>query len=101
MTYQEQLNDKRWKIRAIRFKGLKNMTCEFCGAKKWDFKFLHIHHKVYKNNLMAWEYLDEDLICLCNDCHRKVHYSLINERRNEEKINNMKISEIFKKMINE
>ena len=42
--------------------------CTKCGAKR----FLHIHHKSYRNHYNEHEHL-EDLITLCRECHGEVH----------------------------
>ena len=34
---------------------------------------LDIHHKFYKENHLAWEYDNSNLITLCRDCHEKEH----------------------------
>jgi hypothetical protein len=36
-------------------------------------KQLHVHHKLYIQDKMPWEYDDKDLITLCNYCHQKTH----------------------------
>lgn len=38
--------------------------------------FLNVHHKHYIIQHKAWEYDDEDLVTLCNECHTKVHQSI-------------------------
>ncbi|HOZ15658.1 MAG TPA: HNH endonuclease [Tenuifilaceae bacterium] len=45
---------------------------------KKDYKvclsfFLNVHHLVYRDNKLAWEYPDDDLITLCWKCHEKLH----------------------------
>jgi len=34
---------------------------------------LHIHHKKYIRNRLPWDYDDDDLITLCNYCHKEAH----------------------------
>ena len=34
---------------------------------------LNVHHKVYRQNKLAWEYPDADLITLCWSCHEEIH----------------------------
>jgi len=43
-----------------------NYRCEACG-KPWG---LQVHHRTYAR--LGNESLD-DLICLCRECHRKLH----------------------------
>lgn len=37
--------------------------------------FLHVHHKYYIKNKLPWEYSNEALITLCQNCHQAVHDS--------------------------
>lgn len=37
---------------------------------------LNVHHKRYIIQRKAWEYADEDLITLCNECHTKIHQAI-------------------------
>ena len=69
MTYEEQLNDPRWKDKR-----------DYIIEKYWGYcskfgtsKNLQVHHKRYINGLMAWEYPDHLLIALCRDCHELEH----------------------------
>ena len=48
---------------------------------------LQVHHKHYMMDKKAWEYEDEDLVTLCQDCHSKLHqlipvkaYAKVNEQ---------------------
>lgn len=41
--------------------------CQRCQSKK---KTLEVHHLYYLLGLMIWEYPDDALIVLCNDCHK-------------------------------
>lgn len=36
---------------------------------------LNVHHKLYVKTRLAWEYMDEELITYCQDCHQAVHDS--------------------------
>lgn len=66
MRYAEQLRDVRWQERAKGVKQAAGNRCEECGE---DQKRLDVHHSYYQNGLMAWEYPDDALHCLCSDCH--------------------------------
>ena len=39
-------------------------------------RFLNVHHKHYIIQHKAWEYEDDDLVTLCNECHTKVHKAI-------------------------
>jgi hypothetical protein len=47
-----------------------DFTCQYCGA---ETKQLHAHHFYYKKGAKPWEYLIEEMRCLCDDCHSKEH----------------------------
>ena len=34
---------------------------------------LHVHHKLYREDKMPWQYENENLTTLCNYCHQKTH----------------------------
>lgn len=37
------------------------------------YKGLNIHHKYYVNGLKPWEYDNDALVTLCEECHKKIH----------------------------
>lgn len=37
---------------------------------------LHVHHTSYNPKLELWEYPNDRLITLCDDCHNNTHSSL-------------------------
>lgn len=72
MTYEEQLNDPRWKA-------LRNEVIErdlFMCQKCMKSKNLQVHHKYYESGKMAWEYPLTALITLCKGCHA-IHHGII------------------------
>ena len=42
--------------------------CENCGDAEAT---LHIHHAYYEKGLAPWEYSDDSLHCLCEECHKQ------------------------------
>lgn len=76
VTYKERLKDPRWQKKKNHILELDGYTCQYCGAKD---KPLHVHHTFYTEGKAPWEYLDEDLVTLCEDCHGKVHTGEISE----------------------
>lgn len=54
------------------YKKSKDFTCEMCGVKG-NSRTMHAHHKVplLSGGLDVWE----NLMCLCPDCHNKIHHS--------------------------
>lgn len=45
---------------------------------------LHVHHKYYVYDKLAWEYPNEALISLCQKCHQDIHNSTIIKVYNDE-----------------
>ena len=37
---------------------------------------LTVHHKKYIQNKLIWDYDNNDLITLCDNCHTEIHYHL-------------------------
>jgi len=67
MTYQEKLQDKRWKDCRERILTYYDNKCQECGATQ----HLQIHHCLYLRGKEPWEYPASVLIPLCPECHEK------------------------------
>lgn len=64
------LNAKKWKRKRLRIIRRDNGQCTVCGSKEK----LCVHHTYYyDDNRPPWDYSDESLITLCEDCHNKWH----------------------------
>jgi len=66
LRYKIYLQSDGWKDRANECKKLAKYKCDICGS----VKDLEAHHKTYDNLYME---LQEDLQCLCNECHKNTH----------------------------
>ncbi len=75
MTYEEQLETRHWKVRRDEILERDDYCCQECLRGKRENRNikLHVHHKSYIAGRMAWEYSDEYLITLCEDCHQMIH----------------------------
>ena len=71
MKYWQQLQDPRWQKKRLEILTRANFACEFCGDTP-EGEALEIHHKYYKKGLMAWDYPDSSLACVCHGCHEEV-----------------------------
>lgn len=69
MSYYESLLDQRWREKRKTILHRDNHTCKRCQKQG---VVLEVHHRLYKNGLMAWEYENKDLISLCNQCHSDI-----------------------------
>ena len=71
--YYDDLNDERWKRKREKILKIHSYRCP-CGSRK----NLQIHHKYYNRYpdgswARAWDYPDNALMVLCDDCHKKYH----------------------------
>lgn len=64
-----QYLDPRWQKKRLEILSRDNFTCQCCGASD---KTLHVHHVYYTKWAEGpWDYINEALISLCNECHEK------------------------------
>lgn len=68
MSYYELLKHPNWQKKRLEIFDRAHFECEECGSKE---QTLHIHHTYYQKGLAPWEYPDNSLICLCENCHKK------------------------------
>lgn len=74
LTYDELLSLPQWKDKRHSILERDGYRCRYCGSNG----LLNVHHKYYlkyPNNKMVepWEYDDDALITLCEECHKKSH----------------------------
>lgn len=72
-NYTELLKDPRWQKKRLEIMDRDGFTCQVCNCGIEDGVPLNVHHIAYKNNAAPWEYEDEQLITLCENCHQKIH----------------------------
>jgi hypothetical protein len=65
-NYAEKLRDPRWQKRRLDILSRDNFTCQSCYSTE---KTLHVHHKTYIRGVDPWDYKDDYLITLCEECH--------------------------------
>lgn len=66
-SYAELLKDPRWQRKRLEVMERDNFTCRWCGA---DDKTLNIHHLHYIKGRKPWEYENDDLLTVCEGCHK-------------------------------
>ncbi len=69
-SYRERLKHPRWQRRRLERLSTADWKCSRCAAAD---KPLHVHHKVYRAGAEPWEYSDDELAVLCEDCHDLEH----------------------------
>lgn len=88
MTYQQQLDDVRWFARRDQILERDDYCCQDClrGRHRLSpYIKLEVHHREYFDGFMAWEYSDEYLVTLCDQCHKRVHGLAEDPRSEREK----------------
>jgi hypothetical protein len=69
MTYSEKLKDPRWQKKRLEILNRDKFACQDCFETT---KTLHVHHLDYEQGADPWDYPDNYLITLCEDCHETV-----------------------------
>lgn len=69
MPYSEYLATVYWHMVSCEKKRLAGNVCQVCGEKSG----LQVHHNKYNNRGWEHQFLNEDLVCLCKNCHSKFH----------------------------
>lgn len=80
LKYQRYIKGKSFKqIRELVLER-DNWRCQCCGRGIEDGIVLTVHHKTYAHLYNEKEHL-EDLICLCEICHKAIHSAKGNIKR--------------------
>lgn len=69
-NYEQLLQCGEWNEFANRIK-MERAHCERCENPDQDR--LEVHHLGYRQNALPWEYEDQEVILLCETCHRQIH----------------------------
>ena len=71
--YEKLLKSDYWKGYSYSLIKERNFTCEDCGRRFYNERNkLQVHHLVYRDT-NPWSYKPEELIVLCEECHKKRH----------------------------
>lgn len=68
--YFTQLTMPQWEAYREFIFSVRGRRCEVCGKPSC----LQIHHTHYINNRFAWEYLPNEVLVVCRNCHRNIHH---------------------------
>jgi 5-methylcytosine-specific restriction endonuclease McrA len=76
-SYSDLLDTAEWRQRRAPILSRDQYRCQDCGRceESAGKGTLQVHHKYYVRGRLPWNYLDDALITLCSDCHRKRHRS--------------------------
>lgn len=67
--YWEKLRDGRWQRKRLEVMERDDFTCKRCSRRGDDGATLNVHHKIYRKGRDPWDYVDTDLVTLCEECH--------------------------------
>jgi len=70
MDYKEQIKHPKWQKKRTIILNRDNFQCQCCFDKE---NTLHVHHKEYIKGRMIWDYDNDYLITLCEECHDTIH----------------------------
>ena len=71
--YEKLLKSDYWKGYSYSLIKERNFTCEDCGRQfPNERNKLQVHHLVYRD-VNPWSYRPEEVVVLCEECHRKRH----------------------------
>lgn len=70
MTYAAQLRHPNWQRKRLQILERDGFTCQLCYDTETQ---LHVHHKRYIKGRLAWEYENEYLLTVCENCHHDAH----------------------------
>jgi hypothetical protein len=73
-TYGELLKDPRWQRKRLEVMQRDAWSCQNCGDKTTN---LQVHHRRYDRGKKPWEYGDDVLVTLCENCHVREGFRLI------------------------
>jgi len=68
MKYSEKFKDPRWQKKRLEILERDDWCCRRCYDTE---STLHIHHRWYEKNKDPWDYPNECLVTLCEDCHEE------------------------------
>lgn len=71
--YQNLLQSDYWKGYSYSLIKERNFTCEDCGKMFYNERHkLQVHHLVYRD-VNPWSYSPDEVVVLCENCHKKRH----------------------------
>ena len=85
--YENLLKSDYWKGYSYSLIKERNFTCQDCGrCFPGERNKLEVHHLVYRN-INPWSYRPEEVVVLCEECHKKRHGIKTDYQRKEETFN--------------
>lgn len=70
-NYKSQYLHPKWQKRRLEMLEYASFQCQECEDTETT---LHVHHKCYVKGRDIWDYSDDELIVLCDECHKHEHF---------------------------
>lgn len=97
--YWEKLRDPRWQRKRLEVMERDGFACRSCGDSE---STLNVHHGYYVKGREPWEYRDETLWTLCEECHEEIQELDLDLRfflSNLDPLETREVHEIFRWML--
>lgn len=72
-NYSELLKNPKWQRKRLTIMNRDKWRCSLCWNKE---RTLHVHHLKYIKGKKPWEYPNDYLMTLCEDCHEHVEFEI-------------------------
>jgi len=72
-SFAAQYKDARWQRKRLEIMERDNFTCHMCKRGEEEEVSLNVHHAYYEKGKKPWDYPDDMLVTLCEDCHKNLH----------------------------
>lgn len=69
--WSKHYKDSRWQKKRLEIMQRDGFACQCCG--KEEDVVLNVHHAYYESGKKPWEYSEDSLVTLCDECHTKKH----------------------------
>lgn len=72
-NFKDQYNSEKWEKKRREIYRRDNWHCRICDVTRVK---LNAHHLYYDKDKNIWDYDNECLVTLCDNCHDKIHDDL-------------------------
>lgn len=80
LDYAQKLKDPRWQQLRLKIFERDGWSCVSCSDTKSTLNAHHTYYASPEDNREPWDYEEESIISLCEDCHRNEHENLSESR---------------------
>jgi hypothetical protein len=67
-AYSDKLKDPRWQKKRLEIFQRDDWQCQLCFSREHT---LVVHHRWYESGYEPWDYPDDCLVTLCENCHEQ------------------------------